>query len=484
MARKIAMSSVDHAWLRMDTSANLMMIIGVLVFESPIDVAHLRERIEATILQYPQFRSRVVREPAKAYWQLDDSFDLNAHLKLAKLPGAADKVALEAFVAELASQRLDPTRPLWQFHLVENYQGGHALIARIHHCIADGIALVSVMLSMTEGEVPDSVKNRNARLAARSGERDENQWSQWLAPFTKATVNALNTTGNAIEKYLPLLTEPERFTDIGKMVNQFAKDAAALALMPNDTRTRLKGKPGVAKAVAWNEPIALAEVKAVGKALGCSVNDVLMACAAGAIRSYLQSMGDAVADEADVRAMIPVNLRKPGTEWKLGNKFGLVPLTLPIGVEHPLLRVLEVRARMNALKGSAQAVLATWVLGAVGALPKPVQKEVLDLLAKKATAVMTNVPGPQTPLTLAGARLKQILFWVPQSGDIGIGVSILSYNGGVQIGIMADQRLCPNPQDICDRFAPEFEKLVMGVMLHPWWPEVVTAMQSEYAEKA
>jgi WS/DGAT C-terminal domain len=115
-------------------------------------------------------------------------------------------------------------------------------------------------------------------------------------------------------------------------------------------------------------------------------------------------------------------------------------------------------------------------------MPKPVQKEVLDVLARKATAVMTNVPGPQTQLTLAGGRLKQILFWVPQSGDIGIGVSILSYNGGVQIGVIADKKLCPNPQEICDRFAPEFEKLAMGLLLNPWWPEVVAHMAADAKE--
>ena len=482
------MSNVDHAWLRMDSSSNLMMIVSVFVFETPLDFAVFRARIEATLLQYPPFTSRVVREAARAWWERDESFNLDHHLHRVSLPGKADKLELEAYVADLASTRLDMSRPLWQFQLVENYQGGQVLIARIHHCIADGIALVSVMLSMTGGEVNANVLERNARAKAKfeaaqhAGDDDgsENQWQQMLQPITDRIVSTLNNTGNFAEKYLSLLTQPERFNDIGKLVNQFAKDAALLAAMPNDTPTRLKGKPQSRKAVAWNEPMPLSEVKAVGKALGCSVNDVLMACAAGAVRSYLLSLDDTIDDEADVRAMIPVNLRTPGTEWKLGNKFGLVPLTLPIGIEHPLLRVLEVRARMNALKGSTQAVLAQWVLGLVGGTPKPVQKEVLNQLARKATAVMSNVPGPSGQLTLAGAPLKQILFWVPQSGDIGLGISILSYNGGVQIGVISDNKLCPDPQEICDRFAPEFEKLALGVLLNPWWPEVVSQMSAEH----
>jgi diacylglycerol O-acyltransferase / wax synthase len=479
------MSSVDHAWLRMDSSSNLMMIVSVFIFDAPLDFAFFKQRIRETMLQYPPFTSRVIREPARAWWEPDDSFDLDHHLHRISLPGKADKLELEAYVADLASQRLDMSRPLWQFHLVDNYQGGQALVARVHHCIADGIALVGVMLSMAGGEVAPQVLERNAKAKAKAEARQqeveetENEWETYLQPITKRIVSTLNNTGNFAEKYLSLLTQPERFNDMGKLVNQFAKDAALLAAMPNDTRTRLKGKPQALKAVAWNEPMPLSEVKAVGKALGCSINDVLMACAAGAVRSYLLSCNDEIDEDADVRAMIPVNLRAPGTEWKLGNKFGLVPLTLPIGIEHPLLRVMEVRARMNALKGSTQAVLAQWVLGLVGATPKPVQKEVLNQLARKATAVMSNVPGPAEQLSLAGAPLKQILFWVPQSGDIGLGISILSYNGGVQIGVISDKKLCPDPQEICDRFAPEFEKLAFGVLLHPWWPAVVTAMREE-----
>ena len=108
------------------------------------------------------------------------------------------------------------------------------------------------------------------------------------------------------------------------------------------------------------------------------------------------------------------------------------------------------------------------ILGAVGVMPRIVQQQVLELLASKATAVMTNVPGPTNALYLAGARMTQPLFWVPQSGDIGIGVSILSYDGGVQIGLMTDDRLVADPQRIADNFAREFEKLLMLVLMEPW----------------
>jgi WS/DGAT/MGAT family acyltransferase len=244
-------------------------------------------------------------------------------------------------------------------------------------------------------------------------------------------------------------------------------DVAALGLMPDDSPTLLKGKPAGRKVVAWSEPMSLEAVKTVGKGLGCTVNDVLLACVAGAIGSYLHSLGDDPQGK-QIRAMVPVNLRPLDQAWKLGNRFGLAPLVLPIGIANPVHRVHAVRQRMDELKGSYQPLLAFAVLSASGLFIKPVQDAVLGLFAKKATAVMTNVPGPATPLKFCGSTLRQNMFWVPASGDIGLGVSILSYGGGVQFGLITDAGLCPEPQAIIDRFEPEFEKLLHLVLMLPW----------------
>ena len=166
--------------------------------------------------------------------------------------------------------------------------------------------------------------------------------------------------------------------------------------------------------------------------------------------------------------MVPVNLRPLDKAWQLGNRFGLAPLVLPIGICNPIERVYAVRARMNELKGSYQPLLAFAVLAVAGLTIKPVQDAILGLFAKKATAVMTNVPGPATHLKLCGSTLRQTMFWVPASGDIGVGVSILSYGGGVQFGLITDKKLCPKPQQIIDRFEPEFEKLMLLTLMLPW----------------
>jgi WS/DGAT/MGAT family acyltransferase len=193
----------------------------------------------------------------------------------------------------------------------------------------------------------------------------------------------------------------------------------------------------------------------------------LLATVAGALRRYLVDKGDPT-DGVELRAMVPVNLRADESEIRLGNRFGLVTLLLPVGIANPLARLYEVHHRMEALKGSYQAAVAFALLGAAGIAPNAVQQQVLDLLANKATAVMTNVPGPQEQLYMAGARLKQIMFWVPQSGDIGMGVSILSYNGGVQFGLITDAARVPDPESIIAHFRPEFDRLLMTILMEPW----------------
>jgi WS/DGAT/MGAT family acyltransferase len=194
---------------------------------------------------------------------------------------------------------------------------------------------------------------------------------------------------------------------------------------------------------------------------------VLLACVAGALRDYLVEHGDPV-DGVTVRALVPVNLRPLEQAWKLGNRFGLVFLELPLGAANPVERLYAVRANMRALKDSYQPLVALGLLAAMGAGPRALQESLLVTLARNATAVMTNVPGPAQPLYLAGSRIDRLMFWVPQSGDIGMGVSILSYGGMVQFGLVTDRGLCPDPERIVARFGDEFEKLLLTTLMSPW----------------
>ncbi len=465
------MSRVDTAWLRMDNDVNLMMIVGVWLLQPGITRAALCERIEDKLLKYDRFRQKVVQDAMGASWVLDPEFDLDRHVlseTLAHHKGQTERQALQAHVGELANSPLDPDHPLWQFHLIDDYEGGSALVVRIHHCIGDGIALISVMLAITDGGMDPPKRKRRAPV--------DGEGSDWFAdavmkPLTDLASKAIGMYGGGMAKSMAVLSNPQQgllgSLDMARTGAKVLGDVAALALMADDSPTRLKGKPIGQKIVAWSEPMPLDHVKAVGKGLNCSINDVLLACVAGAIGQYLRDKGDDTTGQ-EIRAMVPVNLRPLEKAWQLGNRFGLAPLTLPIGIDNPIERVYAVRTRMNQLKESYQPLLAFTVLSVAGALIKPVQDGLLGLFAKKATAVMTNVPGPAVPLKFCGATLRQSMFWVPASGDIGVGVSILSYGGGVQFGLITDKRLCPDPQAIIDRFEPEFEKLLLVAMMLPW----------------
>lgn len=459
------MSAVDTAWLRMDRPSNLMQIVGVMIFDGALDEARLRAAIEQRMLGYARFRQVVSQQNGGYAWRDDPDFDLDHHLRRAVLPGAGGQAELERFVADLASTPLNPSRPLWEMHLVDTSIGGQALVTRIHHSIADGIALVSVLLSMAD-DSPLPLP-RSTRKTARNDEAHDPFWLAMWRPATDAMLNGIRLSTNLWAKYVGLVTNPLQALEYSRLGTAIAGEIGKLALMPDDSPTRFKGKPGTSKRVAWSAPISLPEVKAVGRVLGCSVNDMLLSAAAGALRGYLADKGDAV-EGVEIRALVPVNLRRPQDQGQLGNRFGLVALELPVGIENPLARLYDTRDRMLALKDSMQAPLTLAILGAVGMAPKIAQAKVLDLLASKATAVMTNVPGPQQALYVAGARLRQPLFWVPQSGDIGMGVSILSYDNRVQFGLITDKGLVPDPEQVVARFASEFEKLLMLVLMEPW----------------
>jgi diacylglycerol O-acyltransferase / wax synthase len=460
------MSSVDTAWLRMDTPTNLMMIVGVMMFDGAPDIGRIKRTLEARLSRYNRFRQRVVQDPSGAYWVEDEHFDISNHihtvnLALGKNGEAASKAALEEYVAALTTQSLDFNKPLWHMTIVERYEGdgvvGHALIIRIHHCIADGIALIGVMYSLfdedataaEEGVEPDGLRRAREKREAKKTAAGERDFMESLfAPVSDTAAKALSVSGNVASRYMDMMSNPEKFADYAKIAAAVTAEVAELAMMPNDSQTRFKGKPTAVKRVAWSAPLPLTDIKAVCKVLGVSVNDILLASVAGALRAYLAEQGEDT-EGVEVRGFVPVNLRPRGAEHKLGNHFGLVALVLPVGIENPFVRLYEVKRRMDELKNSYQAALSMGILGAVGFLPRAVQKQVLDMVSNKGSAVMTNVPGPQMALYMAGARLAQQMFWVPQSGDIGIGVSILSYNGQVQFWLGDGSQICAGAAGDC-----------------------------------
>jgi WS/DGAT/MGAT family acyltransferase len=449
------LSAVDRAWLLMDRPTNPLTIVGLVILASPIDRASLRTLVTERFLPFERFRCYPTSDALGASWQPALHFDIDAHVLSASLRPRAGQAELEELVGELASTPFNPSRPLWSFHLVERYQGGSAIIVRVHHCYADGIALVQVLLSLANADGGD------ADLPSPESDHEVNAGGGLL----HSGLQLLSQGTGLIEQGLHYALHPVEASAVAREAFGVANEMARLGTMADDPPTRLKRPLTGTRRVAWAAPLLREEVRTIGRVLGCTVNDVLVATLAGALGRYLEHQGDRVLD-LTIRAAVPVNLRSgPPDHDKLGNRFGLVFVELPIGIRHPLERLYTVHASMLTLKASVQAATTFGLLAAIGYLPAPVESPAMALFSAKASLVASNLPGPQEPLTLAGAPISQVLFWVPQAGSIGTGVSMLSYNGRIQLGVIADREMIPDPRELIGYVGAEFERLLLLVLL-------------------
>ena len=462
------LSGVDRAWLLMDRPTNRMTVVGLMILDGALDRARYRSLILERFLAFERFRCCPVLDALGASWVPAAQFDLDDHVVFTSLSAAAGQRELEALVGELASTPLNPARPLWSFHVVEGYQGGSAIITRIHHSYADGIALVQVMLSLTDGAPPVSTAlAARSRIAAAAAATLEHAplIPPMLGGALRAGIGIFERGTGILEKGIHYALHPGEASSVARHAVGFASELTRLGTLADDPPTRLKGPLSGIRRVAWAQPLLLEEVRTIAHVLGCTINDVLVSTLAGALGNYLEAQGDTVAG-LTIRAAVPVDLRAgDGSEPLMGNRFGMVFVELPLGLRHPLERLYSVRRTMQQLKGSEQALATLALLSLVGSLPAPVEEPALALFSAKASLVASNVPGPREQLSFVGVPVSQMLFWVPQGGSIGTGVSMLSYNGQVQFGVIADRQLIPRPAELVARVHAEFERLVFLVLL-------------------
>ncbi|CAM2009367.1 WS/DGAT/MGAT family O-acyltransferase [Acanthopleuribacter pedis] len=453
--QKESMSNVDAAWRHMEEPANLMMVSGVMHFADKIDPEQLRRTLNERLLgRYKRFRQKVVDTPiiGTPHWEEDPDFDLENHLAYEVLPAPGDKQALQTRCSQLLSKPLDFERPLWHVTIIDGFGEGNALFMRIHHCIADGIALISVLISLTAESAEASLEPCEKPRPRLSG--SGNLFKQ----AAKAWDTTLKVSEQFVQDSIDVLSQPSRILDLAKQGTQGAATAASLVLKSPDPHTLFRGQLAVPKVASWSEPVPLDTVKRIRKVTNGTVNDVLLAAMAGGLRRYLRER-EQPTDGLNFRAAVPVNVRPLDKMDELGNQFGLVFLELPIGIEDPLDRLFELKKRMDYIKESQQAVVAFGMLKAVGMTPADIQKIIVNIFGTKTTCVMTNVPGPRVPLYLAGSEISDMMFWVPCSGRVGMGISILSYAGQVRLGIATDAGLVPDPNRIIDGFYREMDAL-------------------------
>jgi diacylglycerol O-acyltransferase len=452
------MTPVDAAWFHIDGPANSAVIVSIAITRKPLDFERVKAVYTERLSSIDRLRCRVVERGfplASPRWEEMPDFEIAQQLHHIALPAPGGQAALAALISDLASTPLDRSRPLWDVHVVDGVDGAAAVITRMHHCIADGTASLAIARMLYD----DAPRPRAARAAAKAADPEPGLLERLFAPALGAVDEVRALAAAAVDA----ARHPEQVLKKAGLVLAGAGTLAADLLRVPDPPSPLKGEFGLAKRVAWSAPVAIEDVKAIGLPYGAKVNDVLVAGMTGALRAYLKKRGVDV-DHTTLRAMVPVDLRPPERAAELGNAFGLVILDLAIGSRDPLARLRRTKAHMDLLKRSPEAIAILALFNLFGRVPKAIEDVAVQLFGAKASLVMTNVAGPRQTLYLAGVPLERVMFWVPHPGrELGMGVSILSYNGAATLAVIADAHLVPDPERITERFNREFATMLAAV---------------------
>lgn len=498
----------DALWLTMDRPNNLMVIDSLLWFDEEVPVEDVREVIdERLVARFPVFSCCAVPDGSGWRWEPCEDFDLADHVVGVDLPEPAGPAELRAWIGEQRSTPLDRDLPLWVAYVVQNLRtadgdAGGAILLRTHHALADGVRLTQVLLSLCDIDsapvavgrslpsspgvlgtaaavgraVGSGVKDAAGATARTSASAVSKvataaasapEWFLGSGPITAIP----SSVGSLVQRSVRLLTRPERMLDVADAIsteeNALVNDVASTAkllITPPTVGTVWSGVPGEQKASAFTSGLSLADAKAIGKATGTTINEVLLGAVSGALTRYLRDHGDDEIDE--VIWMVPVSVRPfdPTTASSLGNHFSLVELRMPIGVDDVAERLQEMHHRMERIKNSHEPLLTYGVQLLIASSPKPVAFGLTNFFANKAVGVLTNVPGPREPVYLAGHEVAGILGWAPCSGDQVMTVCIFSYNGKVSVGFGTDATLIPDSDVLGDLLAEEFEHMRTAVL--------------------
>ncbi len=449
------MNPIDAAWYHMDGPANLAMVTGVLLTKEPLDFEAVRAVYQQRLPEFDRFQQRVIESglaQSTPHWQDMEPFDIDQHMHHIALPAAYDLAALKVLIADLASTPLNHEQPLWQVHVVDDVEGGSALIMRYHHCIGDAGAMMAVIRRLydTQPQGTNAPEEQPSAKAAPIG---------ILGTLAGITREAWTT----LESVADVALHPQQILNKAAVVAGGAGMLVSELLKPADPPSPFKGEFGIRKQIAWSMPVAIADVKAVGAHHAAKLNDVLVAAMTGALRSYLKQRGVDV-NHTTLRAMVPVDLRPPERVGQLGNAFGLVILDLAVAKAQSTARLALTKSRMDALKRSPEPIAMQLLFDIFGRGPKALEDLANRIFGSRASVVMTNVAGPRETVYLAGVPIEQMMFWVPHPGrELGMGISILSYRDSVTLSVISDAQLVPDPEAITDQFNREFKTLLHAV---------------------
>ena len=448
MAIRQRVSLDDAAWLHMDGPNNHMVVNTLVVLGRRPDWDQVLAGFDERVIEvFPRFRQRVVQAAPTVgalggpHWEDDPDFDLDHHVETVRLDGDSFEPALWRHLSHEAGRWLDRDRPRWKLQLIDGPDDRAAVLLRSHHSMADGVALVQVFLAMADPPGVESLHSGQLPVADIGS-------GALSAPLSPSVGEGLAAFAN-----------PARLRDAAEEARAEAKVYRKLMLLAdqrNPLRARLTGD----KHLGWTSAVPLDAVRLVAKATGTTVNDVALAVLAGALHRYLARSGGAIPYRIGVT--VPFNLRDldarldPG----LGNQIGLVFINLPVGISDARARLEHIGRRMAKIKASPEGEVVRGGMAMVGAIPtKGVAKAWMELFTGKCTAIVTNIVGPRSPISVGGAPVEDFLLWVPTSGSIGVGLSIVTYHDRLRLGIQVDHGVVSDPGPLLDAIDHELAQV-------------------------
>ncbi|MDX6584209.1 MAG: diacylglycerol O-acyltransferase / wax synthase [Solirubrobacterales bacterium] len=427
------MSPMDASFLHLEGPNNPMHIGGASIFEGPAPpFERLEEMVEGKLGLVPRYRQKVRFIPlglGRPVWVDDPHFKLSYHLRHSALPAPGSNEQLRRTAARIFAQQLDRNKPLWEIWMLEGLEENRwALLSKVHHCMVDGVSATDLMAVMFDaGGEPATVEAwdpppepSGAELVVRTLTRRSLNPSEQLRSVRAAMRAPRASLGQAREL-------------LGGMIS-------AAGVMRPVGGSSLTGPVGPHRSWSWAH-VRLSDVKSVRATLGGTVNDVVLTIVSGGLRDLLEARGEAVAGRT-IRTLVPVSVRKPGEQGVYNNRVSAMFAELPIGVADPGARLDAVRAQMDGLKQSKQAVAGDALTSLSGFAP-PMLLALGARLAARSPSLgvqigVTNVPGPQQPLHALGRRLLESFPFVPVIGHVRTSVAIFSYDGGLYVGVTGD----------------------------------------------
>ena len=460
----------DALFLYIERPGQPLSIACVSVFEGSVSAKQVRELVESKLPLIPRYRQRVAFPPFNIglpTWQFDPDFDIRNHIRQVTLRRGTES-DLKALTSQIVSTHLDRTRPLWDLTIVRGLEGKRTgMIARIHHCLADGIAGVGIMnVLMDQSPVPAPPPHRQVTPPEpKPRDAGAQLLDTLLKSYFSAVKGALTLHGEAMAIAQQMMANSgESMAELMKVVPELASPSERL---PFNVVCHGPQKFG------WTE-IPMTEIQSLRQKRGGTVNDVILTVMAAALRRYSELRGVKVKGRS-VRIMIPVNVRGDGSISDLGNRIYFLPVTIPLDIRDPQKLFAFVRERMEFLKRVKAAEFVGFAGGLFATIPTPIWAAIgpvaSQLPLSLCNIIVTNVPGPPAPLYLLGHKMVSWYPYVPIGGEMGVNCAVLSYNGMAYFGFTCDVGAVPDPEHLEKFVDMSFEELCKTAGREPAQPK-------------